>query len=274
MRAFPAALAVVALVIGASSAEAASKQTYLALGDSVSFGYKESNVTPPPDYRKPATFKGFPELLGESRHFKVANAACPGETSASLVNAKAESNGCENAYRKAFPLHVRYSGSQLSYAVKFLKKHPKTRVVTLMVGANDLFLCQRKSSDACLGAAEQKAVLARIKSNVHKTFSALRRTAHYRGQIVLVRYYNLDYTSDVFVKVIKAMNKAEAAAAKGLHVTLADGYGAFQRGSASAGGKPCDAGLLNKLDDGSCGVHPSRAGQALLAQAVQRVLHR
>jgi lysophospholipase L1-like esterase len=190
------------------------------------------------------------------------------------VNARAQSNGCEDAYRKAYTLHVRYSGSQLSYAVKFLRKHPKTRVVTLMVGANDLFLCQRKSSDACLGAAEQKAVLARIKSNVHKTFSALRRKAHYRGQIVLVRYYNLDYTSDVFVKVIKAMNKAEAAAAKRFHVTFADGYGAFQRGSASAGGKPCDAGLLNKLDDGSCGVHPSHAGQALLAQSVQRVLHR
>jgi lysophospholipase L1-like esterase len=274
MRAFPAALAVVAFLVGATAADAASKPPYLALGDSVSFGYRESNVTPPPDYTKAATFVGFPELIGRSAHFKVDNAACPGETSASLVNAKAESNGCENAYRKSFPLHVRYSGGQLTYAVKFLKKHPKTRLVTLMVGANDLFLCQKKTTDACLGAAEQKAVIKRISSNVHKTFSAIRRKAHYRGQVVLVRYYNLDYSNAVFVKVIKAMNKAEVAAARGFHVTVADGYTEFQRGSAKAGGKPCDAGLLNRLDTGSCGVHPSAAGQALLAKAVRRVIHR
>jgi lysophospholipase L1-like esterase len=276
MRAFPAALAVVAFLISATAAGAATKPTYLAIGDSVSFGYRESNVAtpPPPDYTKPASFVGFPELLGESAHLKVVNAACPGETSASLVNAKAQSNGCEDAYRKNFPLHVRYTGSELSFATKYLKQHPKTRLVTLMVGANDLFLCQKQTSDSCLGAAEQKAVFARIASNVRKTFSGLRRKGHYRGQIVLVRYYNLDYTSDIFVKVIRAMNKAEVAAAKGFHVTVADGYTEFQRGSASAGGKPCDAGLLNRLDNGSCGVHPSRSGQALLAKAVQRVVHR
>jgi hypothetical protein len=35
-----------------------------------------------------------------------------------------------------------------------------------------------------------------------------------------------------------------------------------------AQGNTCKAGLLTQLSTGSCGVHPSYAGQALLAQAL------
>jgi hypothetical protein len=34
----------------------------------------------------------------------------------------------------------------------------------------------------------------------------------------------------------------------------------------------CDAGLLTQLSGGDCGVHPSYAGQCLLALAVERAL--
>src|SRR4051812_2224527 len=98
--------------------------TYLALGDSVSFGYQEPQVVPAPDYQKASTFQGFPEHLASRLRLKLSNAACPGETSGSLLDAKAQSNGCENraagstapVYRTSFPLHVRYSGSQIDYA--------------------------------------------------------------------------------------------------------------------------------------------------------------
>ena len=42
-----------------------------------------------------------------------------------------------------FPLHVKYSGSQLDYAVSYLKTHKKVRLVSLMVGANDLLYAKR-----------------------------------------------------------------------------------------------------------------------------------
>src|SRR3954447_952159 len=148
--------------------------TYLALGDSVTFGYQEGGVVPKPDYTHARNFTGYPELIGSALHLHVANASCPGETSASLVNAAAPSNGCENGYRRSFPLHVRYKGSQLAYAVKFLRRHRKTRLVSLMIGANDLFLCQKTTSDGCGSAAEQSVVFAKVGVNVRKILSRVR----------------------------------------------------------------------------------------------------
>jgi hypothetical protein len=36
-------------------------------------------------------------------------------------------------------------------------------------------------------------------------------------------------------------------------------------------GSPCAAGLLIKLPDGTCNIHPSPAGHLLLAQAIEDV---
>ena len=265
MRAVPVLLAVVASLVVASPASA--KPSYLALGDSVTFGFVDSKAVPPPDYKKPATLPGYPELLGRAAHLKVANAACPGETSASLVNAHARSNGCEDAYRKAYPLHVRYSGSQLAFGVKYLRAHPQTRLVSLMIGANDLFLCQRTTNDAC--AAELPATLTRIERNVRGTVSAIRHKAHYRGRIVLLSYYSTDYNSAFVTDVVGRLNRAQRAGAKGFHVAVGDGYGQFRRATTRFGGSPCTAALLTQLGQ-SCDVHPSYSGQSLLALAVQR----
>ena len=273
---------VLTLVCAAPAGARKPRPTYLALGDSVTFAYHDPQVTPTPNYRKASTFRGYAELVGSALHVRVVNAACPGETSASLVNASAQSNGCENspggssfAYRKQFPLHVKYRGSQLSFAVSFLRNHPRTRLVSLMVGANDLFLCQTTTSDACLSQSEQDATFARIRRNVRTIVSTIRRKAHYRGQLVLVRYYSLDYTSAFINGISRKLNSAVAAGGKGFHVTIADGYGQFKAGAAQSGGKSCEAGLLDQLGHpGSCGVHPSYSGHSLLALAVERVVRR
>jgi hypothetical protein len=88
-------------------------------------------VVPPPNYKDAASFQGFPEHLASRLRLKLANASCPGESSASLINATAQSFGCEGfppnatisglpvggpGYRKQYPLHVHYRGSQLGYA--------------------------------------------------------------------------------------------------------------------------------------------------------------
>jgi hypothetical protein len=52
---------------------------------------------------------------------------------------------------------------------------------------------------------------------------------------------------------------------------LADGFGAFQLASLKYQGDPCNAGLLVKLPDGTCDVHPSPQGQKVLAGAVLSV---
>ncbi len=52
--------------------------------------------------------------------------------------------------------------------------------------------------------------------------------------------------------------------------SIADGFGAFQKGSPT--GDPCAAGLLIKLPDGTCNIHPSPAGHLLLAKAIEDVV--
>ena len=253
---------------------------YLALGDSVSFGYMEPTVVPAPDYADAASFRGYPEMLGSELHLKVANAACPGETSASLLNAAAPSNGCDTpspsggaAYRATGPLHVKYSGSQIAYAETYLKSHPGTRLVSLMIGANDLFRCQATTSDGCLSPAEQAPVLAAITKNVHTILTDVRKKAHYAGQIVIVDYYSLDYASALVNEQSQILNMAQTAGTKGFKVRFANAYTTFAAASVHSGNDTCTAGLLTQLGTPTkCGVHPSDAGQALLASTVENAI--
>jgi lysophospholipase L1-like esterase len=252
--------------------------SYLALGDSVSFGYREPANLPTPDYTNAANFVGFPENVGSALGLRVANAACSGETSGSLVSATQLSYACRvtptgvNGYRTKFPLHVNYAGTQLQYAKQFLARHRNTGLVTLMIGANDGFLCQATTKDAC--ASELPGVLAKVSANVSTILRTVRHQAHYRGQIVIVNYYSTDYRSATQNASSQALNAAMDTAAKPYDVTVADGYGTFQKAAAQAGGDSCAAGLLTTLTTGGCGVHPSVGGQALLALAVEKAIRR
>lgn len=252
---------------------------YLALGDSVTFGYEEPQVTPAPDYSNAASFHGYPEQIGAELHLSVANAACPGETSSSLINVNAPSNGCENNpahtaanYRSFGRLHVRYRGSQLAFALSYLHSHHNVRLVTLMIGANDFFVCQETTADHCTSGAELAATAATVRRNVHTILSAIRNRAHYRGQLVIVNYYSLDYGSAAISGQSILLNKTQDAAARPFHVRIADGYGELEVAAAHSGGNSCVAGLLTQLGGGRCGVHPSYAGQALLAQVLEKTI--
>lgn len=245
---------------------------YLALGDSVSFGYREPTTHPKPIYKDQATFVGYPEDVAAALGLHLANAACPGETSASLINAKARSNGCERTpggkpgYRAKYPLHVKYAGSQLAFGLSYLEHHPDTRLVTLMIGANDAFLCQETTKDHC--AKQLPAVLKTLARNVARILTAIRQEAHYSGQIVLVPYYSLDYASSVDNAESQVINSAMVAGAKGFGVEVAGTYHAMAVASQHSGYNDCKAGLLTQLTGGTCGIHPTAAGQAILAQAV------
>ncbi len=252
---------------------------YLALGDSVTFGYEEQQVVPAPNYADAASFLGYPELLGSELHLTVANAACSGETSSSLIDATAPSNGCENSpgggpgYRTMFPLHVKYSGSQLDYAVSYLKTHKNVRLVSLMIGANDFFLCQETTADHCASLPEEAAVGAAVSKNVKTILSGVRNKAHYGGQIAIVNYYSLNYSSAAGNEQSELLNSTQDTAAKPFHVVVVDGFGEFGAAAVHSGGNSCTAGLLTQLSTGGCGIHPSYAGQSLLAQALEKAIH-
>lgn len=247
---------------------------YLALGDSVSFGYRERTNRPTPDYSKPRSFRGWPEVIASDLGLRLFNAACPGETSGSFLNVANKSNGCENSpgggpgYRDAFPLHVKYQGSQYRYAISFLKSHPNTKLVSLMIGANDGLLCLQ-SPHCNIGNA-----LTRVGKNVHTILNGIRKIARYKGQIVIMNYYATDYRDPNSRVQSIALNNVVDSAAKPYSVHVANGYGAFRHGSVQTGGDNCAAGLLTILSGGGCGIHPSVAGQALLATAGEKAIRK
>jgi len=250
---------------------------YLALGDSVTFGYEEPSVVPAPNYSNASSFIGYPELLASELHLKVTNAACPGETSASMISVSAQSNGCENTpgdahagYRLSHPLHVRYKGSQLAFAVRYLRSHRNVSLVSLMIGANDGLICIETTKDGCSSSAERNAVLQAVAKNIRDILHAIRQRGHYGGQLVIVNYFSPLTGYDAYTV---ELNHAIDAAAKPFHVRVANGYGVFKVAERHSGGDPCTAELVTQLGKpGKCGIHPSYAGHALLALAVEKAI--
>jgi hypothetical protein len=89
-----------------------------------------------------------------------------------------------------------------------------------------------------------------------------------------VGYYSRDYSVPVVSGVSRDISRALRWAAKPFRVRFADGYGELRRAALHSGGNSCNAGLLTQLGGrvGTCGVHPSYAGQALLSQALERAI--
>jgi lysophospholipase L1-like esterase len=256
----------------AGSGTATASGNYLALGDSVVFGYRPPKVTPIEDYLQPSRFTGYPSDLARALGLTVVNASCPGETTASMISTSAPSYGCENAqgssvaYRTLAPLHVSYQGSQLSFAVHFLEQHRAARLVTLTIGANDLFRCQNTTADHCTGS-DFRRELAQVSANLDTILATLR--AHYRGNLIMLTYYALDYRDPGQTEQLNAVLTAQARRYK---ARIASGFAAFAPAADREGGDTCATGLLIKLPGGSCDEHPSAAGQALLAKAIERIL--
>jgi lysophospholipase L1-like esterase len=261
---------------------------YLALGDSIAFGFRESNAVQTPNYPKPGTFHGYPYLIGQDLGLKVTNAACPGETAASFITTGNLDHGCSvdengvsaDAYRPNFPLHATYtspSESQLQFAIAFLKKFPGTKLVTLQIGANDGLRCIELGN---CNTIQQKAALAqRVQRRLNTILSAITKKGGYHGQLVLVNYYSINSASSDANDNSTLLNAAESSVAKNFkNVTIADSYSRFTQASLNAAGSDtCAAGLETILTsstppNGNCGIHPSLAGHALIASAVERVV--
>ena len=245
---------------------------YLALGDSVSFGYITQAGF---EYGNPTNFIGFPEKVGADRSLDVVNASCAGQTSTSLITGGQPDNGCI-AYRSHFPLHVSYQGTQLAFADQFLAAHRDTRLVTLLIGANDAFVLQKQCASApdptaCFQAG-LPALTQTIGANLNTIFNSLRSTG-YRGRIVALTYYSLDYSDAAGTGLTQLLNSVITQSAAAHHVTVADAFATFKAATSTqfAGGSSCKAGLLNASPQNQflCDVHPSQSGQQLLARTVE-----
>lgn len=263
------------LLTATPAAARADGSAYLALGDSVAFGYN-----PLVDPHDAAHFIGYPSVVATALDLRLTNAACPGETSAGFIALTGVDNSCR-PYRAAFPLHVAYTTAQLDFAVAFLRGHPHTELVSIDIGANDLFVLQKGCTAAHPGdaAAIQQcitaglpAVLDTLAADLATIYGRIRNEGHYRGDLVALTYYVTDYRDPAAVATISAANRVIARVTTQYDGVIADGFGAFQRVAGRASGDSCAAGLLIRLSPSTCDIHPSPSGRKVLAGAILRTL--
>lgn len=262
---------IVALTVSAfSGTDEAPGRAYLALGDSVTFGFIANAGF---EYVNPNNFIGFPNYIAQTLKLSDTNASCPGETTGSFLSSTAPDDGCR-FFRSQAPLHVSYTSTQLDFAVSFLKSHPQTRLVTISLGADDVFLLQQ----ACLGdptciASGLPSVLATLELNLQTILAGL-RAAGFKGTIVMMNYYSTDYTNIDETGIAADLNQSIATAAAEEGAVVADVFTAFENVAATAGGLTCNAGLLNasSANQFTCDVHPSQSGQVLIARTVEAAL--
>lgn len=236
---------------------------YLALGDSIAFGYNPLVI--PVDIDK---YVGYPEIVSDIVHRKVANAACFGETSGSFLVPNAPDLGCR-AWRTNYPLHVSYGGTQMQYVLDYLRTNgKKTDLITIDIGVNDLGIllagCNYDFDCATLGLP---STLAAYAQNLTTIFAGIRQTG-YAGPIIAVTPYAVNYNDQIVVTGLLALNGVLSQVASAFGVRVADVFTAFQAADIPFGNDSCSAGLLVKLPNNTCDIHASLAGQTLIAQTV------
>jgi lysophospholipase L1-like esterase len=156
-----------------------AKPYYVALGDSLAFGYQPNhniNQGYVDDFFHEAQPHGMTTL---------ANFACPYETSTSMIH-----GGCPYSW------YVKYghSGSQLDGAVSYITAHSgQVGTVTLDIGATDVV--PDFSANCTVNSAKFNAHLAALDTNLKQTImpklhAAMTVNGKMTGNLLVMNYYN------------------------------------------------------------------------------------
>jgi len=233
---------------------------YVALGDSITFGFSPLLADP----WIPERFVGYPEIIANRRDLAVTNLGCPGQTAQALVSLTAVDNGCFDARKAArragVPLlHADYRGTQLDAALDAVRSARPPAVISVQGGGNEVSLCLESGRpEPCVAAA-----LPRVTESLRQVVNRL-QAAGYQGRLLLVGYHLVPGLE----APLEQLNAAIARAARQTQVRYVDIARRFDRYAGNHDGDLCSTGLLVVLPDGSCDLHPSRAGQQLYAEAV------
>jgi len=296
-----AAIATVgALMLAPTAGASKLGSTYLALGDSLTYGYHKAQFLS--EYPKvnaanytdgyATDFAGVLKVANPKLQF--INDGCPGETSETFINGPgAPYTGAYCAggpTGEPFPyvwLHHPYTGnSQLADALSILKSNPNVSPITLDIGANDVlqFLehtCGFPTAYTC-SEAQVGAEYEHIAGNVGYILAQLRSAAP-NAQIVVIGNYNPYPTvlpppgGDKSLALLNEAIAGVTAKVKGTSFTtvepLFNTSGYF--GKSETGDIPticaftamCPGGTFNPLSP-LADIHPTKLGYGVMAADV------
>lgn len=187
---------------------------YLALGDSLAFGYQPNG-----DWSHGYADDLYAHLQPTATHY--TNLGCPGETTGSFIN-----GGCPYWYIR----HTFYLGSQLNAALSFIKNHAgQVSPVTIDIGANDVLPSINKST--CAVSSNWTTVLANFDTNFKSILYSLKGALAGKGDLVAMNYYdpyqNVCASNPAVMADLQTFNSHIASDAGLYAVPVADVFDAF-----------------------------------------------
>jgi len=185
--------------------------TYIALGDSLTYGYHAAEFKSElksKGFVEPTTFEeGYVNDFGAllkvvNPKLQIINEGCPGETTETLINGSGVppqfGSFCAGGptgtpFPYAFLHHPYATGSQLSDALEILAENHNVSPISLDIGANDVLqflshVCGFPTTYTCT-EAQVAAEFGKIAGNVGKILGELRAAAP-NAQIVVIGNYN------------------------------------------------------------------------------------
>lgn len=241
------------------------KQYYLALGDSLAFGFQfekfNANVpTVPASLFATGYVDVLARMLKEIRPgVTTVNYGCTGETSLTFIQ-----GGC--LYTSlGFPLHDGYDGSQLSAALRFLDAHRgQVSPITINLGTNDLnALTELCGADVSCYFANGPVVINNIATNLGDILSQLRAAAP-DAEIITFTHYDVASLFDPRLLPLKqAFNAVVVSSAATSSTRVADVFGAFNKGP-----QPATLCALTFICTSLQDSHPSDLGYQVIAQQI------
>jgi lysophospholipase L1-like esterase len=237
------------------------KQYYLALGDSLAFGFRFDIFNQHFPSEPPELFHGYVDDFGGMLqlirpNIRTVNLACVGETTDTFIH-----GGCIYT-AQGFQLHNGYSGSQLDAAIGVLRAHPgQVSPITFNLGGNDLnALTAICGSDLACYQLQAPAFLDRIRTNIDQILGRLRAAAP-SSEIITFTNYSVAFLVDPrFLALTDAFNAVVTSTAATHRVRVADVFSAFN--GALQPVTICTLTLICASGDS----HPTDAGHEVIAE--------
>jgi lysophospholipase L1-like esterase len=249
--------ATVPVILGSAHVQRVGpKPYYLALGDSLAFGFQ-------PDLNFASGYSDdFYQHLQSHGTREMANLACPGETSTTMIN-----GGCPYAFLQKYA----YTGSQLQAALDYLAQHRgQVSPVTFDIGAGDL-LSAFDVHTCSLDITTFNAGLVTLDSNLTQSIlprlhNALMVNGTVTGDLVMINYYDaFENVCPNSLHYVQIVNQHLARDVRGYGFIL-DVFSAFGGARVTNPTLCTFTWMCSAFHD----IHPSNQGYSVIAQAIEK----